>query len=88
MTKSSLPLKVIRIFFFLRVLQATCKCIQEVIIFFYIKHSIFSMFILNAYIWQNTIDTRQHTLKKSIDVFKLSAGENSGINTKDVCKWF
>lgn len=46
------------------------------------------MFILNAYIWQNTIDTRQHTLKKSIDVFKLSAGENSGINTKDVCKWF
>lgn len=42
------------------------------------------MFILNAYIWQNTIDTRQHTLKKSIDVFKLSAGENSGINTKDV----
>lgn len=35
---------------------------------------------------KNTIDTIQHTLKKSIDVFKLSAGENSGINTKDVCK--
>lgn len=87
-TKSSLPLKVVRIFFY--IIQATCKCIQEVIIlfFFYIKQSIFSMFILNAYIWQNTIDTRQHTLKKSIDVFKLSAGENSGINTKDVCKWF
>lgn len=37
---------------------------------------------------KNTIDTRQHTLKKTIDVFKLSAGENCGINTKDVCKWF
>lgn len=33
---------------------------------------------------KNTIDTRQQTLKKSIDVFKLSACENSGINTKDV----
>lgn len=35
---------------------------------------------------KNTIDTSQHTLKKTIDVFKLSAGENCGINTKDVCK--
>lgn len=42
------------------------------------------MFILNAYIWQKHNDTRQQTLKRSIDVFKLSAGENSGINTKDV----